>query len=40
MDYQHILVQRIDHIATVTFNRPPACNALNYAHLAKIALRP
>jgi enoyl-CoA hydratase/carnithine racemase len=36
MDYQHILVQRIDHIATVTFNRPQRANALNYAHLAEI----
>ena len=36
MGYQHISVQRTEHIATVTFDRPERANALNYEHLAEI----
>ena len=36
MDYQHLIVDRRDHVATVTFNRPERANALNYAHIAEI----
>lgn len=36
MSYQHLIVERDGHIATVTFNRPRRANALNYEHLAEI----
>jgi len=36
MDYQHIKVDRGGEIATVTFNRPKAANALNARHIAEI----
>ena len=34
--YQHLIVERQAHIATVTFNRPDRANALNYDHLTEI----
>ena len=36
MSYQHITVERVDHIAHVYFNRPDKANALNYEHLVEI----
>jgi enoyl-CoA hydratase/carnithine racemase len=36
MHYQHLTVERRDHIAVVTFNRPERANALNYDHLEEI----
>jgi enoyl-CoA hydratase len=36
MTYQHITLQRDEHIAYVTFNRPHCANALSYEHLAEI----
>ena len=36
MSYQHLLVERRDHVAWVTLNRPQRANALNYEHLAEI----
>ncbi len=36
MDYQHIKIDRGGEIATVTFNRPEAANALNARHIAEI----
>lgn len=36
MDYENLLVEKIGHVALVTFNRPDKANALNYAHLAEI----
>lgn len=36
MDYEHILVDRGGPIATITFNRPQAANALNPRHLEEI----
>ena len=36
MAYQHLTVERREHIAVVTFNRPQRANALNFAHLAEI----
>lgn len=35
-DYQHVLVERVGQVATVTFNRPEKANALNPAHLQEI----
>ena len=36
MSYQHLIIDRQGHVATVTFNRPDRANALNYDHLAEI----
>ena len=36
MDYENLLVEQMEHVALVTFNRPEKANALNYAHLAEI----
>lgn len=36
MDYQHLKIERNDHIAVVTFNRPDKANALNFTHLLEI----
>lgn len=36
MTYQHLTVERRDHIAVVTLNRPQRCNALNFEHLSEI----
>ena len=36
MDYQHITISRVSHVATVTFNRPEVANALNPRHLEEI----
>ena len=36
MSYQHITVERLDHIAHIYFNRPDKANALNYEHLVEI----
>jgi enoyl-CoA hydratase len=36
MNFKHLTVDRQDHIATVTFNRPEKANALNYTHLEEI----
>ena len=36
MSYQHLIIEKKDHVATVTFNRPERANALNFDHLAEI----
>jgi enoyl-CoA hydratase/carnithine racemase len=36
MSYRHLKVEKRDHIATVTLNRPERANALNHAHLEEI----
>jgi enoyl-CoA hydratase/carnithine racemase len=36
MAYQHLRVERADHVAVVTFNRPECANALDRAHLEEI----
>lgn len=36
MSYEHLIIEKKDHLATVTFNRPEKANALNYSHLAEI----
>ena len=36
MDYQHIVITRDQHVATVIFDRPDKANALNYEHLVEI----
>lgn len=36
MTYKHLLVDRADHVAIVTMNRPEKANALNYEHLEEI----
>ncbi|MDA1075373.1 MAG: enoyl-CoA hydratase/isomerase family protein [Proteobacteria bacterium] len=36
MDFEHLIVSREGHIATVTFNRPTKANALHFDHLAEI----
>ncbi len=36
MPYQHLKIERREHIAIVTFNRPARANALNFEHLAEI----
>lgn len=36
MIYQHLKIERRDHIAVVTFNRPARANALNFEHLSEI----
>ncbi len=36
MDYQHLTVERDDHIGTVRFNRPDKANALHFDHLSEI----
>ena len=36
MTYQHLQIEKRDHIAFVTLNRPERTNALNYEHLAEI----
>ena len=35
-DYKHLRIDRDQHVATVTFNRPDRANALNFEHLAEI----
>lgn len=36
MSYEHLTIEKKDHVATVTFNRPAKANALNFQHLAEI----
>ena len=36
MVYQHLKIERREHVAIVTFNRPQRANALNFEHLAEI----
>ena len=36
MDYQHLTLTRLGHIAAINFNRPDKANALNHAHLVEI----
>lgn len=36
MSYQHLTVEKRDHVALVTLNRPQRANALNFDHLAEI----
>lgn len=36
MDYQHLVVERDGHIATIRFNRPAKANALHFEHLSEI----
>ena len=36
MTYHHLHIDRRDHVAVVTFNRPQRANALNFEHLAEI----
>lgn len=36
MSYQHLTVEKRDHIALVTLNRPQRANALNFDHLSEI----
>lgn len=36
MSYEHLIIEKKDHVATVTFNRPERANALNFDHLAEI----
>jgi enoyl-CoA hydratase/carnithine racemase len=36
MSYEHLIIEKKDHVATVTFNRPDRANALNFDHLVEI----
>jgi enoyl-CoA hydratase/carnithine racemase len=36
VSYEHLIVERGGHVATVTFNRPEVANALHHEHLAEI----
>ncbi len=36
MAYQHLKIERRNHVAVVTFNRPERANALNFEHLSEI----
>jgi len=36
VSYQHLEIERRDHIAVVRFNRPERANALNFDHLSEI----
>lgn len=36
MTYKHLSVERRDHVAVVTLNRPERANALNFDHLTEI----
>jgi enoyl-CoA hydratase/carnithine racemase len=36
MAYQHLKIERREHVAVVSFNRPERANALNFEHLSEI----
>ncbi len=38
MSYEHIEIEKSDHVAWLYFNRPTRANALHYEHLAEIEL--
>ena len=36
MSFQHLIIEKKEHVALVTFNRPERANALNFEHLEEI----